>query len=150
MAKIIDFQDAKKNLGLSNTQSKSKKYYQYIKEQERLIDSISDLIIKKLREVYVCENPKEYVNRVSEMKQLTKAFNSVLSRFEKVGIEERDRISLKLKAQEKTVEIETIRKAYEDLFNEIMKSEIIPIERIKEKKDKKRKATRLNTRRNVR
>lgn len=140
----------KKNLGLSNTQSKSKKYYQYIKEQERLIDSISDLIIKKLREVYVCENPKEYVNRVSEMKQLTKAFNSVLSRFEKVGIEERDRISLKLKAQEKTVEIETIRKAYEDLFNEIMKSEIIPIERIKEKKDKKRKATRLNTRRNVR
>lgn len=148
MAKIIDFQEAKKKIR-ANTE-KSKKYFQYIKEQEKLIDSISDLIIKKLRDVYVCENPEEHLRRVSEMKELTKAFNAVLSRIEKAGIEQRDKTILKLKAQEKTVKIETIREAYENLFNDIIKSEIIPIERIKEKRDKKRKAIRINTRRNVR
>lgn len=150
MAKIIDFQKAKERLGLSNTQFKSKKYYQYIKEQERLIDSISDLIIKKLREVYVCENPKEHLNRVSEMEKLTKAFNSVLSRIDNAGIQSSDKILLKRRILEETKKIETIRQAYEDLLNDIMKSESIPIEKTKEKRDKKRKAIRINTRRNVR
>jgi hypothetical protein len=84
----------------SNTE-KSKRYDQYIREQEKLIDSISDLIIKKLRDVYVCEDPEMHLKRVSEMKQLTKAFNSILSRIEKAGIEQRDKTLLKLKMQEK-------------------------------------------------
>ncbi|MFA5746317.1 MAG: hypothetical protein WCX82_00340 [archaeon] len=149
MTKIIDFQEAKKRLDLSSTQPKSKQYYKYIKEQEQLIDSISDLIIKKLRDVYVCENPEVHLKRVSEMKKLTKVFNSVLSRIDKAGIEFSDKILLKRRMTEKTEKIETIRQAYEDLLNDIMKSEIIPIERIEEKKDKKRKAIRVNTRRNV-
>ncbi|HOW29372.1 MAG TPA: hypothetical protein PK685_01705 [archaeon] len=150
MAKIIDFEEAKKRLDLSNTQSnKSKKYYQYIKEQEHKIDSISEMILKKLREVYVCENPNEHLLRIKEMKMLTAAFNSLLTKIEKAGIQTADKILLKRRIQEQTEKIETIRKAYEDLINEIYRTEPNFQKAIKEKKDKKRKAIRVNTRRNV-
>jgi len=137
MAKIIDFQKAKAEVN----KNKSKTLTVYIKEQERMIDFIGKSILDTLSEVYVSTTIEEKNQKARRMESLNKALNDIIEKIKNSGIGRKNKILLNNRIQDHLNKIEMVREAYQRLMDYYIKEEI-PKERIREKGDKKRRATR--------
>lgn len=137
MAKIIDFQKAKAEVN----KNKSKTLTDYIKEQERMIDFIGKSILDTLSEVYVSTTIDEKKSKARRIESLNKALNDIIEKIKNSGIGRKNKILLNNRIQDHLNKIEMVREAYQRLMDYYIKEEI-PKERIREKGDKKRRATR--------
>ncbi|HOZ35834.1 MAG TPA: hypothetical protein PLK55_02525 [archaeon] len=137
MAKIIDFQKAKAEVN----KNKSKTLTVYIKEQERMIDFIGKSILDTLSEVYVSTTIDEKKSKARRIESLNKALNDIIEKIKNSGIGRKNKILLNNRIQDHLNKIEMVREAYQRLMDYYIKEEI-PKERIREKGDKKRRATR--------
>jgi len=137
MAKIIDFQEAKSKININN----SRKLTEYIREQERMIDFIGKSILDTLSEVYVSTTIDEKKSKARRIESLNKALNDIIEKIKNLGIGRKNKILLNNRIQDHLNKIEMVKETYQRLSDYYIKEEI-PKERIREKGDKKRRATR--------
>lgn len=146
MAKIIDFKKRK----VDDTSKKTPKTLkEYIREQEIAIDSLSKAMQRGLRNRLGSKTKEEAKRCIDHLMFLAESWNSLKAKIENAGIGATNKKKLLNKMSIELDNIKVTRIAYEAVVDHLLK-EGIPNERINEKKDKKRKAIRRNTRKNVR
>ncbi|MFA5746318.1 MAG: hypothetical protein WCX82_00335 [archaeon] len=151
-AKIIDFQEAKSKLNSVEYRSAAPKTYnQYIKELENSIDYVSKLTLRNIDLHKKCKDIEEFNIISKKIAELKRLYDPILIKIKQSGITESDKEILKSRIRmhkETDSVLEFISMSGEmrrALMDKSRKKEI-------EKKiiEKKRKAIKVNTRRNVR
>jgi hypothetical protein len=122
---------------------------EYVREQERMIDKISKSMQRGLKELLGAQTEKEVKERMDYLVFLGKSLDALIKKIEGAGIGANNKRKLLKKINLELQKVKAKRQGYEEALAYHL-AEKIPKERLREKKDKKRKAIRINTRRNVR
>lgn len=146
MAKIIDFKISK----VDNTSKQTPKTLkEYIREQEIAIDRLSKAMQRELGNRLGSKSEKEAKRCIDHLMFLAESWVALKKKIENAGIGNTNKKRLFEKMNLEQQKIKATRLTYELFIDHVLKYGI-PKENIKEKGDRKRKATRLKTRRNVR
>lgn len=104
MAKIIDFQEAKKSLQIKSSKSNnSKNYASYAFKLNTAIYSIDRLIRNQIEEIPKCKSLEEYNLIYGKIKELQKLYDPILVKIEKSGLTDSDKIVFKKRIEDSKV-----------------------------------------------